>query len=242
MYGKLENEWYGHSDFWNFGYWTESTHDQKQACEQLMDKLLTRLQPTGNILDVACGKGATTRYLLKRFQPMELTGVDFSDLNVETACANVPGVRFLRMDATQLDFHADSFDAIICVEAAFLFQTRQAFLREAHRVLKPGGVLVMSDILCEVKAGPLKVNNVGTLQEYRSRLSSAGFNDVEIEDATYNSWVAFVRERNAYVQKLAATGRMTYRAARRLRLRAFLANVFLRYYVLVAAHKDIRHE
>jgi ubiquinone/menaquinone biosynthesis C-methylase UbiE len=45
------------------------------------------------------------------------------------------------MDAARLAFADAQFDAVICVEAAFHFDTRAAFLREALRVLKPAGAL-----------------------------------------------------------------------------------------------------
>jgi ubiquinone/menaquinone biosynthesis C-methylase UbiE len=42
------------------------------------------------------------------------------------------------MDAVEMDFADHSFEQIICVEAAFYFNTRRQFLQEAWRVLKPG--------------------------------------------------------------------------------------------------------
>jgi SAM-dependent methyltransferase len=194
---------------------------------------------SGRILDVACGKGATTRYLLRRFSPSDVTGVDLSAQNVAIACENAPGVTFRPMSATELEFADNSFDGVLCVEAAFLFETRQRFLREAFRVLKPGGVLVMTDILCQIKSGPLKPNNVDGIDEYQRRFLSTGFADAQVEDATYNCWIEFVRHRNAYLDRIKRKGKISPRAARRLQVRTFMANLFLRHYVLLTAEKSV---
>jgi ubiquinone/menaquinone biosynthesis C-methylase UbiE len=51
------------------------------------------------------------------------------------------------MDATHLAFADRVFEQILCVESAFHFQTRAQFFAEAYRVLKPGGAVVLWDML-----------------------------------------------------------------------------------------------
>jgi MPBQ/MSBQ methyltransferase len=189
FYSAIE-DYYDRSDFANWGYWLNNTRSQKEACEGLVEKLLAMIPvKRGTVLDVACGKGATTRHLTKYYLPANVTGINISQKQLRRARLNAPGSKFLMMDATDLKFDDNSFDAVICVEAAFHFGTRQRFLSEARRVLRPGGFLVLSDILfrrdVERDAPMLHAENwVADSDAYRELLLRAGFKDVHVTDAT----------------------------------------------------------
>ena len=73
----------------------------------------------------------------------------------------------------------------------FHFETRDAFLREAFRVLKSGGSLVLSDMIfrrfIEPIGPPLQVpreNLVRDIATYRKRLAEAGFEKIDVQDVT----------------------------------------------------------
>jgi MPBQ/MSBQ methyltransferase len=69
MFTPGAHQRYGGSDFHNFGYWDQATTTQREACENLMEELLAFIpEKEGAILDVACGKGGTSRYLLKYYK------------------------------------------------------------------------------------------------------------------------------------------------------------------------------
>ena len=79
MYRSRLVERYEGSGFHNYGYWTPDIRSQKDACEKLMEVLLAFIpQKIGTILDIACGMGGTTRYLLKYYAPESVTGINIS--------------------------------------------------------------------------------------------------------------------------------------------------------------------
>jgi len=246
LFTELVDDYYGGSDFANWGYWRPNTRTQKQACENLMEELLSFVPvKRGAVLDVACGKGATTRHLLRYWSPRRVTGINISEKQLERARRNAPGARFLFMDATRLRFDDESFDTVICVEAAFHFDTRERFFREAQRVLRPGGRLVLSDVLftyfAESLAPTLNVRNwLPDVGAYRRLLESAGFGHVRIVDATEECWARHDRYRAEWVQRKYLAGELgpgmyLMFSHRRGRRRAGVRN-----YLLVSAQKPIR--
>jgi MPBQ/MSBQ methyltransferase len=193
MYRDDVRSIWGDSDFCNFGYWRPETSDHKQACENLVDALLAFIPDKhGRVLDVACGLGATTRHLANYFPASRIVGINISEKQLGTAKEKTPASGFARMDAVTLAFQDRSFDSVVCVEAAFHFDTRAHFLREAWRVLKPGGWLVLSDILAQRWVSRIRssvtVRNMSLEPDaYREAYGAAGFGEVRIVDATTES-------------------------------------------------------
>jgi cyclopropane fatty-acyl-phospholipid synthase-like methyltransferase len=233
--------YFGYSDYCNYGYATNDAITQLEACESLVEKLLAAIpEKKGTVLDVACGQGATTRHLLNYYDPADVTGINISDWQLDRARQNAPGCLFLNMNATQLEFPDESFNNIICVEAAFHFNTREQFFREALRVLKPGGRLVLSDILgWQSKAN--RANRIKGPAAYRALLSKVGFQDPQVTDATEEC----LRSCGRRLQRWPGEQRRAHRLGMREYVRFWVAGhtyaLFMRYaqhhYLLAAAQK-----
>lgn len=98
------------------------------------------------VLDIACGTGLSTFQLIDWLGGVgEFHGLDFSSEMIRRAEENAEelgySVDFLVGDAEELDYPVDSFDALISNMSFQMFPDKLKALKEAFRVIKPGGMV-----------------------------------------------------------------------------------------------------
>ena len=190
---------YNNTHFYNVGYWKEHPDSLGKACRALVTQHLNfksnYFQPS-TIIDVGCGLGVTTSIISKRFPNAQTIGINNSEKQVEYAKRVFPNNHFAVMDACTLSFPNNSIDVIFSIEAVFHFNTRQDFLREAYRLLRPGGQLIYTDLLVS-ESGWIgdwsmpEANILTDVQSYQQILDRTPFLIGTFEEITDQTWLGF---------------------------------------------------
>jgi SAM-dependent methyltransferase len=158
---------------------------------------LAKLNPGETVLDLGSGGGIDVLLSARRVGPTgKAYGLDMTDEMLALANANkrkagVGNVEFLKGEIERIPLPDNSVDVIISNCVINLSADKDAVLREAFRVLKPGGRFAVSDVVTRGDMLPEIRKSVllwvgciaGALEEseYRSKLSAAGFAQIEIE-------------------------------------------------------------
>ena len=158
---------------------------------------LAQLNHGETVLDLGSGGGIDVLLSAKRVGPTgKAYGLDMTDEMLALANENkrksgAENVEFLRGEIEHIPLPDNSVDVIISNCVINLSADKDAVLREAFRVLKPGGRFAVSDVVTKGEILPQIRQSVllwvgciaGALDEtdYRSKLSAAGFESVDVE-------------------------------------------------------------
>lgn len=115
------------------------TRDLKR---KLVDTL--RLPKGARVLDVACANGSLLRMINDK-NAIEGYGIDISDEMIKEAKASHPAFTFTVSNCDTLRFESSFFDAVTVCAAFHHFSQPMSFLKEAKRVLKEDGLLIIME-------------------------------------------------------------------------------------------------
>lgn len=152
----------------HWGYWahpkqagdgfSEFAEAAERTCVRVCDS--ADIKAGDSVLDVGCGLGGTLASLNERYDEVQLTGLNIDQRQLDYAAGYIEPregntLALTLGDACEMPFEDNSFDVVTALECAFHFDSRERFLAEVTRVLRPGGRFALCDLVPANYATPL---------------------------------------------------------------------------------------
>lgn len=183
-----------------------------EATEELANLLTVSV--TDHLLDIGSGIGGPARYIAKRFGA-RITGIDLTAefcavaRHLTRTLGLADRVDFKQGDALAMPFADASFDGAYSMNVAMNIADRAGFYAEIHRVLRPGGWLVLSEIAEGPNGRPAyptpwartaESSFLATPAQTREGLEAAGFTVSSLRETTEQA-LAFGARSRAMVER-----------------------------------------
>ena len=187
----------------HYGLWDDSTKNFHEALLNTNKVLanLARINSTDIVLDAGCGIGGSSLWLAAN-KKCTVTGISLSAKQVATgnALAKKEGLDDLahleKRDYTATDFPDASFDVVWAIESVCQANDKNDFIKEAYRILKPGGRLIMADYFKQPGltgkdaqmmrdwAQGWALNDFEVMKDFEIMLDHTGFKNINIKEVT----------------------------------------------------------
>lgn len=189
----------------NLGLWPKGTKNLSEALLNLNKEIAKKAQINSDdyVLDAGCGVGGTAIFLAKNYG-CKVVGITLTPHQAEKAKVNAKKsnvshlVEFQVMDYMNTTFESNTFTVITGIESICYAEPKIGFLREAHRLLKPGGRIALAENLqgkqqlnhTEYNSlytnafNGCKVDSLDTKEQYLSNLKQLNFKQAICEDYT----------------------------------------------------------
>lgn len=202
----------------HYGYWDASTRNFHEALLNTNRVLAVKagLKKGHTVLDAGCGVGGSSLWLAQALG-CTVTGISLSEKQIKKARhfaqqAGLEGqVSFEKQDFTQTGFPDASFDAVWCIESVCHAGDKAVFLREAFRLLKKGGCLILADFFkkdglngvaaqqVQAFAHSWAVPAFSTWEAFLHQLQQTGFHHIETNNVSKAVWPSVRRLYRAYL-------------------------------------------
>lgn len=137
-----------------------------------------------DVLEIGCGTGGGSEYLMRNFSPRCVVGVDILEGNIRTFHSRPGQDRMVYVvgHAEETPFAGESFDVIVNIESSAHYWDIERFIRESHRVLRPGGHLLLADLRWQSDEWGADRTVIGLHRQF----ARSGFEILEAENITAN--------------------------------------------------------
>lgn len=187
----------------HYGIWDEHTKNFGESLINTNRVLMNiaQVKDGEKILDAGCGVGGAAIFL-SMHKNVNVVGVTLSDRQLVFANTQAEGLnlknrpQFFKMDYTKTSFEDESFDVVWACESVSSAPQKELFVKEAFRLLKPGGRLILSDYFHTGDAShevhPMinkwvktwSISNLVTGDTFKSFMQSVSFINIEMADYT----------------------------------------------------------
>ena len=187
----------------HFGYYDEQANKHAQALHNLNRVLadLAKVQPGERVLDAGCGWGNACFWLVQNRQ-VKATGISIVAAQIQDCQKfarknKIQDVEFMQADFCQMPFPKGTFDVVWACESVCHADRKADFYKEAYRVLKPGGRLVIAEYIRSQRPSdarnetllatwlhPWAIPDLETGDEHYAHAQAAGFSECTLKDVT----------------------------------------------------------
>lgn len=189
-----------HAGFWDKT--TKSLHEALQNENEILASI-AKIKSHDFVLDAGCGVGGSSIYLAEHFG-CTVVGITLSEKQAQSAQQHAlnhdlaPSPTFLVRDYIDTGFTKESFDVVWAIESVCHAEDKSLFVKEAHRILKPGGRLIVADgfnarnsytkkekrLLDKAMHG-WAVDSMESIPNFENHLNKMGFRNIVVQDATH---------------------------------------------------------
>lgn len=188
----------------HYGYWEKDTKTQRQASLRFNEVMAKTAFITSedHVLDAGCGVGGASIFLAKTIG-CKATGITITPRQVDLAYRNAEKagvshlVDFHEMDYQKTTFPENTFTVVWGLESICYAESKKDFIKEAHRILKENGRLIVGDGFASKEHYEGKdawlmqrwmdgwiVNNLKTPEQFKQYGKEAGFTQTDYHNVT----------------------------------------------------------